>query len=208
MNQNQPLIITISRQLGSGGAYIGQQLAKKLGINYADQEIISQMAKQLSVLKSELELRDEKTQSLWDAFLQHSAYAPEVYIPTTQVRGLTDYDLFRAQTGVMEQIAQKSSSVLIGRCGFYILRNFPNRVSLFLHADHSFRSKRIQSLYGVSEKVAGEMIKKSDKDRSRYVNEFSKANWSDANQYDLSIDTGKIGIDNTVNFILNYLSLR
>jgi CMP/dCMP kinase len=208
MKKNQPLVITISRQLGCGGAYVGQQLAKKLKINYADHEIIAEMAKQLSVYEKELESRDEKIQSLWDSFLQNSAYAPEVYFPTNYKVGLTDSDLYRAQKDVIERIANEKSSVIIGRCGFHILRDNTNRVSVFLHADNAFRIERIKKLHKVSVKEAEEMIEKSDKNRARYVNEFTKKNWMDATLYEVCIDTGKIGVDNSVELILDYLKLR
>ncbi len=208
MKKSQPLVITISRQLGCGGAYIGQQLAKKLKINYADHEIIATMAKQLSVLEKDLESRDEKIQTLWESFLQNSAYAPEVYFPTSYKVILTDRDLYQVQKEVIEHIASEKSSVIIGRCGFHILRDNPNRVSIFLHADKNFRSQRIQEMQKVSAKEAEELIEKSDKNRARYINEFTKKTWTDATHYELSIDTGKIGVDNTVELILNYLKLR
>lgn len=198
--------VTISRQLGSGGAYVGQQLAKKMNAFYADREIISRAAKQLSVLEEDLESRDEKTLSFWQSFLQFSAFAPDVYIPP-QMIAPTDHELFKAEAEIIEHIAKERSSVIIGRCGFHILRKYPSHVSIFLHGDIAFRKGRIQKLYNVSAEVAGKMITQSDKERALYCNTFTGKEWTDARQYDISIDTSKIDIDKSVELILNYLEL-
>jgi cytidylate kinase len=202
-----PLVITISRQLGSGGAYIGQQLAKELDIHYADREIVSRAAKQLSVLEENIESRDEKILSFWQSFLQFSTLAQDLYIPPPKKIAPTDLELFKAETEIIEHIAKERSAVIIGRCGFHILREYQNCVSIFLHGDIAFRNGRIQKLYNVSEKVAGKMIAQSDKGRALYINTFTGQQWTDVKHYDISIDTSKIGVDKSVELILNYLEL-
>lgn len=205
--KNNPLpVITISRQLGSGGTYIGQQLAKKLNIFYADREIISQAAKQLSVLKEELELRDEKILTFWQSFLQPYAVGLDSYIPP-QVIPPSDRKVFDAESEVITGIAKERPAVIIGRCSSYILREHPNHVSIFLHADISFRKGRVQKMYNVSEEAAEKMIIQNDKDRALYNYTFTGKEWVDTTQYDISIETGKIGVDKSVELILKYLDL-
>ena len=204
MKQTTPFVITISRQLGSGGAYIGQQLAKKLNIYYADREILSKAAKQLAVLEEDLESRDEKLLSFWKSFLHINGFATDYHLPP-QMNFPFDREIYDAEADIIEHIAKERSSVIIGRCGFHILREYSNRVSIFLHADISFRSKRVQELYNVSEKAAMEMIARNDKERANYIDTFTGKNWTDARQFDLSLDTSKIGIDKSVELILNYL---
>ena len=206
MRQTSPFVITISRQLGSGGAYIGQQLAKNLNVFYADREIIGQAAEQFSVLEEDLEYRDEKILSFWQTFIQSFAIAPDVYVPS-QIIAPTDRTLFKAESEIIARIAQERSAVIIGRCGSYILREHPHRVGIFLHGDITFRKSRIQKLYNVSEEVAVKMIAQSDKERTRYYHTVTGKEWTDAKQYDISLDTGKIGVDQTVEFILKYLEL-
>ena len=205
MKQASPFVITISRQLGSGGSYVGQQLAKKLNIFYADREIISQAAKQFSVLDEELESIDEKKGSFWDSFL-HSfelGFAdpykpPRITLPP-------DLILFNAQSEIIKRITKERSAVIIGRCGSYILREHPNHVSIFLHADVAFRIDRVRKLYNVTEKEAERMIVKSDKERSQYFHSFTGEEWTDARQYDISINAGKIDIDESVKLIMEFL---
>ena len=206
MKNTSPLAITISRQLGCGGAYVGQQLAKNLKIFYADREIISQAAKQLSVLKEELESRDEKVLSFWQAFIRSYAIAPDTYVPL-QIITPSDRELFKTESEVIGRIAKERSAVIIGRCGSYILREHPNHVSIFLHGAIIFRKNRIQKLYAVSEEVAEKMIVQSDKERALYHRTVTGQEWADARRYDISIDTSKIDVEKSGELILKYVEL-
>jgi cytidylate kinase len=204
MKQTSPFAITISRELGCGGAYVGQQLAKKLEIFYADREIISQAAKQLSVLKEELESRDEKVLSFWQAFIRSYAIAPDTYVPP-QIITPSDRELFKTESEVIGRIAKERSAVIIGRCGSYILRDHPNHVSIFLHGAITFRKIRIQKLYAVSEEIAEKMIVQSDKERALYHHTVTGQEWADARRYDISIDTSKIDVEKSGELIFKYL---
>jgi cytidylate kinase len=206
VKNTSPFAITISRQLGCGGAYIGQQLAKNIDVFYADREIIGQAAKQFSILKEDLESRDEKILSFWQSFIRSYAIAPDTYVPP-QIIAPSDRELFKTESEIIARIAKERSAVIIGRCGSYVLREHPNHVSIFLHGDITFRNGRIQKLYNASEEVAGEMIAQNDKERANYNHTFTGKEWTDARQYDISIDTSKIGVDKTVEFILKYLDL-
>lgn len=207
VKENAQIVITISRQLGSGGAYIGQQLAKKLDIFYLDREIIRQAAKKLSVLEDELKPRDEKTLPFWQSIFQLTGYSgPYVYTPPP-IFVPTDRELFKAEAEVIKQIANDRSAVIIGRCGSHVLRAYPNHTSIFLHANADFRKRRIEKLYNVTQEEASKMIAKSDSERSRYHHMLTGKEWTDARQYNLSIDTSKIGIDDGVQLILQYLEL-
>ena len=201
-----PFVITISRQLGSGGAYIGQQLAKRLNINFVDREIISEAAQQLSIMEEEVDEQDEKIQSFWKSFLHfnplpsNETLIPKMIMPTAG-------ELFKVESEIIERIAKENSAVIIGRCGYYVLRNHPNCVKVFLHADVDFRSQRIQHLYNMTEQKAREIIARNDKERAHYISLFTENKWTDIRQFDLSIDTGKTGVDESVELILGYLKL-
>lgn len=207
MKKTLPFVITISRQLGSGGAYIGQQLAKNLNIYYADREIISQAAKELSVLEEEIELRDEKMTSFWQSLLEQynvdfpdTYMAPQIYVPT-------DHELFEVESEIIKRIVKERSAVIIGRCGSYILREHPNHVNIFLYGDIDSRKVRIQKLYNVSEDTAEKMITKSDAERRNHYHKHTGKDWTDIRQYDISIDTSKIGFDKSAELISKYLEL-
>ncbi|WP_041959125.1 AAA family ATPase [Sulfurospirillum arsenophilum] len=193
-------IITISRQIGSGGAYIGQKLAKKLDIGYVDREIIAQAAKAFSIQEDDLESIDEKTPSFWQSFFQSTICSPDVYLPP-QLFVPTEEAIFKVESEIIQRIAKNRSAVIIGRCGSHILRDNPNHLSVFLYADTKFRKKRIEELYKVSGKEAEKMIEQSDGERARYHQLLVEKTWSDATQYNLCINTSKMGIDNTIELI-------
>lgn len=200
MQELSPTIITISRQIGSGGAFIGQKLAKELDMSYVDREIITQAAKEFSLLEEDLESLDEKTPSFWQCFFQSSICSPDVYLPP-QFFIPTEEALFKVETQIIKRIAKNRSAIIIGRCGSHILRDHPRHFSIFLHAEASFRAKRIQELYKLSEKEAVKMMEQSDGERARYHQLLVDKPWSDATQYDLCINTSKVGIENAIALI-------
>lgn len=207
MDTTKPLVITISRQLGSGGAYVGQQLAKQLNLRYLDREIIRLAAEKLSMLEEDLQLRDEKMLSFWESFLHFTAMGSEAYTPP-KIISLTDRELFKIQSEIISRVAAEQPSVVMGRCGFHVLKDHPNRVSIYLHADAQFRSRRVQELYKISNKEAARLVEKNDKERDEYISTFIEGDWWDARLFDLCIDTSKIGVDNSLELILNYLKMR
>ncbi len=207
MENTSPMIITISRQLGSGGAYVGQELAKKLNISYADREIIDQAARHFSVLGEDLKSRDEKKLSFWQSFMRSLAVAPDAYVKP-QALPPSDRALFETESEIITRIAGERSAVIIGRCGSHILRRHPHHISLFLHADIPYRQNRLQRLYAVSPETALKMITRSDRERALYHRTITGQEWTDASRYDLAVDTGKTGADRCVEFILKYLEIR
>jgi cytidylate kinase len=204
MDRSKPFAITISRQIGSGGAYIGQQLAKKLNIYYSDREILNEAAQKLAVLDKDLEEREEKLQTFWDSFFQFNTFATDMYLNPILIKP-SSYELFITESEIIKHIASEQSCVIIGRCGYHILKEHPNRISIFLFADKPFRCKRIQELQHVSEKTALDMIVRTDKDRANFIEEYTGKKWTDAQQFDLCINTGKIGLDKSGDLIIQYL---
>lgn len=195
MKTNTPLIITISRQLGCGGAFIGQQLAHHFDISYADSDIIFRTAQKLSMREKDLSQREETIISSWQTFLQTITRGPD----RVEHRPLppTDKELFNAESEIIARLAVERSAVIIGRCGSYILRQHPLHISLFLHAGRDFRIQRLSQQCGVSETKAQKMISESDKNRSEYFHQFTGKVWTDATQYDLALRTDILGLPKT-----------
>jgi cytidylate kinase len=202
--QTSPYVITISRQLGSGGSFIGQCIAKRMGIYYMDREILSEVAHRLQVSEYDLDDYDEKAASFWQIlfsteFIDTVAYhPPKLFVPSVS-------NVFETQSDIINKVADERSSVIIGRGGNYILRNRPRHLSVFIHAGIPFRRKRIADLYEVTEKQALKMIEQYDNERAKYIRQVAGHAWTDARNYQLCIDTGIIGLDNAVNIIINYI---
>ncbi len=209
MTPSKSFAISISRQLGAGGAFVGQQLASKLNIFFADRDILREAAHRLSTFETNLESREERILSFWHSFMKSLPQTDVITVPSVApTLEYTDQELFDAEDEIIRKIVHEHPTVILGRCGHYILRNEMKHISVFLHADKEFRIKRIQELYNVQNDEATEMVEKSDKERAAYCKTFTHKEWMNASNYDLSIDTGKIPLEQAVELILKYIELR
>lgn len=157
------------------------------------------------MLEEDLESRDEKVPSFWQSFLQSSICSPDVYLPP-QVFVPTEEAIFKVESEIIKGIAKDRSAIIIGRCGSHILRDNPNHISIFLHAESQFRQKRIKALYHLSNIEAHKMLEQSDDERARYHQLLTGKSWSDATQYDLCMNTSKLGIDFSIELIAQILN--
>ena len=107
----------------------------------------------------------------------------------------SDSDLFELECATIQRIAEKSSAIFLGRCGWYVLRDHPRRVSILVTADQPARIKRLSELYKLSEAEAVDLIKTNDQEREDYIRTFTKQNWLDARHYDLCVNTSTVGWD-------------
>ena len=205
MNKSN-IVITINRQLGSGGKYLGSKLAEKLSFLYLDKEIVKEVAKDLDTYVENLESSDEKQGSIWNSALLLSAFGSFDYIPPVEI--ISDSEAHKAESNFITKVASEKSAVIIGRGGSYILRNHPRHVSIFLHADLEFRKKQTQELNGISEKEALHLIEKTDKERLKYYKVLTGQDMYNICGYDLTIDTGKLGLEKSETIIIEYLKER
>jgi cytidylate kinase len=208
MSDTMPFIISISRQLGSGGSYIGQKLAEHFGFSYVDREIIRQAAKELGMLEEEVEKRDEKERSWWDTFLKVGIYnSPMEYVPP-QLYMPSEHDLIETESNIITRIAKNYSAVIVGRCSNYVLRDYSRHFSVFLHSDNEVRIQRLMNLYKLDEARARKTLEESDKSRSRYHRDVTGREWTDSKQYHIALDTGRLGLDVSKNIIINAINER
>jgi cytidylate kinase len=194
MNKQQPYVVTISRQLGSGGAYLGRKLASELGISYADRDILERAATSLQVSAELIEGCDESAPSFIESVLEAFSFSvPEAnYVPALPV---PSYEQLRgAESDVIREIAAKQSAVIVGRGGFHWLSSHPRHLSVFLHADLGFRVRRVQELYGSTQEQALLAAQESDRARDRCLRELTRRPWTDAQQYDIALCTSTLGL--------------
>ncbi len=194
MNQQLPYVISITRQLGSGGAHLGRKLAAELGISYADRDILERAAESLHVRTEEIEACDECAPSFMQSVLEALSFGvPDVnYVPAFQVPSYAQ--LRGAESEVIRGIATQRSAVIVGHAGFHLLASHPRHLSVFLHAELEFRAHRVQELYGFSREQALRALEESDRARGRYLRELTGIPWTDSLQYDISLSTSKLGL--------------
>lgn len=184
-------IITISREFGSGGRTIGKAVARKLGIPCYDAELITEMAKQSGFAE--------------DYVREAGEYAPGGLLNsmfTSRAGGPTNEDiLWQIQCNMVAQLAKKGPCVIVGRCGDYILRDRPDVLKVFLHADMAFRAKRIVEVYGQREESPEQRLKDKDKRRSTYYRFYTGRKWGQLDTYDLMLNSGVLGIEKCTELI-------
>ena len=197
-------IITIGRQYGSGGREIGQKIAAHYGINFYDNELIAKVAKESGFCQEIVRQQDESPTNsflynlVMDTYsfgFSNSAFSD---MPISQ-------KVFLAQYDTIKKIAEEEGAcVIIGRCADCALQDFPNMISVFFHADEEFRITRAAGYPDVPEEDKAtpdklrDFILRKDKQRQSYYNYYSMKKWGRADTYDLSIDTGLLGVDDTV----------
>ena len=205
----EPCVLTISRQLGSGCALIGQELARQLSIPCYDREILQRAATHFKVPEHVLQEQEERGKSFWHSLIESFAvsnpegiyYAPPLMPPSEDA-------LREVQSEIITQIAGTESAIIVGRGGRHVLKAHPRHISVFLHADESFRLQRVQDMYHVSVAEARDMLEQCDRDRARYHASFSGADWVDARQYSLCLHVSSLGIPATVDMLYDYWQTR
>ena len=208
MTKTLPYVITISRQLGCGGAYLGQRLAIRLNVLYLDHEIIRQAAQELKIPEEYLVSRDEKVTSHWQSILQSIAYSNSWSYAPPPLDILNDGKLYNVESDIINRIASQRPAVIVGRGGYYVLRQNPRCLSIFLHANVEFRQQRVMELYHVSAEQALKLISSVDQERARYLRALTGQDGLDARQYHLCLDTSALGLEKAEVIILEALHAR
>ena len=205
--KNQHHVITIGRQLGSGGSAMGKAIAEHFGFEYIDKEILVKAAAILDADEENLELVDENVSAL-TAMARSAAFempyiAKEWYIPTSD-------QLFKTQTEIMRESVEKGPCVIIGRCASYLFRHYEKHTSIFLQADMDSRIKRLEKTLDkkLSEKKAVHDIEKQDRERAQYYNTCTGKKWLDLRQYDLVLDTSQFSDEEIKDILFHYITVR
>jgi cytidylate kinase len=199
-------IITIGRQYGSAGHAIGEKVAEYFGIKFYDKEILTRAAKDSGFCEEMIKNHDERPTNSFLYNLVMDTYSFG-YNASSFVDMPISHKVFLAQFDTIKKIASEGPCVIVGRCADYALAELDNVVNLFIYADEDTKIKRIKERFDDvnTDDKAREMMSKKDKQRRSYYNYYSSKKWGRAESYDLCINSGKLGIDGTVNLILQYI---
>ena len=197
MNGQKNTIINIGRQFGSGGKLIALRISEVLGIPVYDNELISKAADESGFSKELFERSDEKR----SIFSMSSFFGGGRFGSAQNYVG--DNELFKIQSEVIKNIAEKGPAIFVGRCSNYILRD-SKCLDVFISAPLEDRVKRVAERLGVSAEEARDRIGKQDRTRETYYNFFTFGNWGDAADYDLCVDSSLLGIEGTSDFIIDF----
>lgn len=200
-------IYTIGREFGSGGKAIGEKLAERLGIKLYDKELLQQAAKDSGFCEEIFENHDEKPTNSFLYSLVMDTYSVSGYSAAPFLDMPLNHKVFLAQFETIKKIAETESCVIVGRCADYALADNPDCINIFIHADMDIRVRNVCKSLNITENKARDIINKTDKQRASYYNYYTSKKWGDSKSYNLSLDAGKLGIDNCVEMILKYREL-
>lgn len=200
------IAVTIARQYGSGGREVGEKLADILGFKYVDKEFVTLSAQKIGYDIKVLSDVDEKATS---SLLYTLAMGSSMFgVPHTNyhVNVPINDKLFSVQSDIIRELSEKEPCVFVGRCADYVLRDDPNRISVFIYADMECRIKRVSDEHGINEIEAKNLISKTDKRRMSYYNFYTGNKWGNYENYDISINTSVLGIEKTAELLANLVS--
>lgn len=189
----KPSVITISRQFGSGGRQIGAELARRLGIPFYDKALFTEAAKRSGIHQDHFEQAEQQRGRLFAYLFQNnSAGSFELSL---------DDRIFLAQAKTIQELAQQGPCILVGRGANRILEKREDVLNIFLYAPRDIRLRRITEVYGIPPDQAEKALRDTDRDRAAYLKAYTSQNFGQAENYHLCLDSGTLGIDNTVQII-------
>ena len=213
MNTSEKFVITISRELGSGGRTVGRKLAQALNVRYSDKELVEELMKRFSLTTAGIEkLKGEKKTWISD-FIQMVAPVPKIsmlldidekYLSEFRP-DVTSADIFKAESEILKAIADEGSCVIAGRSGFFVLKDSPNKLDVFITASREHRVARVSRKQNLTAEQAALLIDKLDKVRENYIKSYAGVSRYDLRNYQLVLNMDNLSEDDAVALILKYI---
>lgn len=186
---NKQIVITVSREYGSGGRYVGKLIADKLGIKLYDKEFIQKLAQETGLSEEYIENNEQKRDTL--ASLNNGYYV-----------GLSNSDeLFLKESELIKEVANKESCVIVGRCADFILKDKENVIKVFIYSDMEDKIKRATEIYGFDKEKAKKEITRIDKLRANHYKHYTENEWKDPSNYDICINSDTLGVEKAAELI-------
>ena len=197
-------VVAISRQFGSGGAWIGREVARRLGLQYADREILAEAALALNVETDVLAPLEERVRTFWSTlagmFSRGAIEGPFMPPPLPRV---SESEVFAAERQIIETLASRGGAVIVGRGSAFILQGRANVIRVFLHAPLERRITLAMEEYGLADRPqAAALVRASDAQRARFARSVTGREWCDATQYDAAVNTATTGLSRAADFVV------
>jgi len=213
MNIHQPFVITVSREMGSGGRTIGRKLAAQLGVRFSDKDLITALRAKYGLTTYEIEQIKAKKKNWLADMLELVAPLPNngAYISPSLPTGdpnlnrISQDDIFQTESEILKAIAAEGSCVLAGRSGFFVLKDHPNKLDIFIRAPKENRIRRVMDHQGLTREQAETIIESVDKGREAYVKRYAGTSRYDCRNYDLVVNMENLSEDDAVAGILKYI---
>lgn len=218
MNKQEKYVVTINRELGSGGRTVGRMLAEKLGVDFYDKALIEALEKKYNLNIEQIEKLKGQNHAWWAEFAR-SMFSVDLGVPNygkmsalyyLAVMDFSDVkptskEVFESETEILKGIAEAESCVVAGRSGFYVFRDHPNHLNVFIQASMPYRVERVMRKQQITEEEAVKTIKKVDKMRENYVKKYTGLSRYDTRNYDLVISADGKSEEQIVDIIMKYI---
>ena len=206
MNKNEKFVITINREVGTGGRTIGRKLAEKLSVKYCDKAIVDGLTQKFGLNIQRIEEIKAQKKSWWtDINNYYNILVNSASLPMEAEVKLDNASMFETEKHILQEIATQTSCVIAGRTGFMIFREWPNHLNIFIQASMEHRVQRVMRRQNVSEKEAREIIAKLDASRETYIKKYEDTSRYDTRNYQLVISMDDLSEDDAVDVILTYI---
>ncbi len=211
MKLNERFVITINRELGSGGRTIGEKLAQRLNVPFFDKAIVQGLKEKYELTTEEIERLKGQKHNWWADFkrslkIMPSYAAPQIISSKDAIPDflITD-DIFQTETEILKGIADDESCVIAGRSGFFVFRDHPNHLSILIQANLEYRISRLVEKRGISREEAQSIIKEVDTGRENYVKKYTGTSRYDTRNYDIVLNADEHTEEEIVELILQYI---
>ena len=201
------VVITIARQYGSGGKTVGEMLAKEMGIPFYNDNLLKMASEESGIIEQLFRQLDEKLKNSLFNRVSLDIYTGEL-IPPESSDFVSEKNLFNYQAEIIKRLAKTQSCVIIGRAADFILKDYPNVVSVFVHGSKEFNLARAMEYNSMTEEEMKKFIVKTDKYRADYYKHYTGREWTDARNYDLCLNSSKLGFQKCVEEIQAYIKVR
>ena len=213
MKLNEKYVISINRELGSGGRTVGEKLAQRLGVVFYDKALIKALTEHYNLTVEEIERLKGKKSSWWTDFARHiipfydvsKLKYYQVTSDNTDEKLRTTEEMFKVETRILTDIANGESCVVAGRSGFFIFRNIPNHLSVLIQAPMKDRIERVMRKQEMDAADAQNLIERVDRMRENYINRYTGTSRYNTRNYDLVINMVDLSEDEAVDIIMGYI---
>lgn len=212
MNKNEKFVITINREMGSGGRTVGRKLSEELVVDYYDKAVIKALQERYRLATEEIEGLKGRSHTVWAEMKRallgsNNEAVANYYQGSSPVKTYppTSAEMFETEQEILKSLAEEESCVVAGRSGFYVFRDHPNHLSVLIQASMPFRIERVMRKQNLSEEEARKTIEKVDKMRENYMKKYAKTSRYDTRNYDLVIKADGKTEDEIVDLILRFI---
>jgi len=207
MNKSEKFVITINREVGSGGRTVGRKLSERLNVKYFDKAIVDGLTEKFGLSIERIEKIKSQKKSWWNDFNNYyQTLINSASLPMEAEVKLDNTTMFETEKRILSELAEQSSCVIAGRTGFMIFREWPNHLNIFIQASMEHRIQRVMRRQNVGETEARDIIAKMDSSRETYIQKYEDTSRYDTRNYQLVISMDDLSEDDAVEVIMEYIN--